>query len=60
MTGMTFFAPALTFGAITRLETLATQANRSGEVTVSGGSTVFIYLFTYLFIYLSCHSFINL
>ena len=43
MTGMTFFAPVLTFGAITRLETLATQANRSGEVTVSGGSTVFIY-----------------
>ena len=54
-----FFCSRSNFRAMTRLETLATQANRSGEVTVSGGSTVFIYLFTYLFIYLSCHSFIN-
>ena len=47
---MTFFCSRSNFWAITRLETLATQANRSGEVTVSGGSTVFIYLFIYLFI----------
>ena len=40
-----FFRSRYNFRAITRLETLATQANRSEEVTVSGGSTVFIYLF---------------
>ena len=51
-----FFCSRSNFRAITRLETLATQANGSGEVTVRGGSTVFIYLFIYLFI----HSFINL
>ena len=44
---MTFFCPRSNFRAMTRLETLATQASRSGEVTVSGGSTVFIYLFTH-------------
>ena len=49
-----FFRSRSNFRAITRMETLATQANRSGEVTVSGDSTV------YLFIYLFIHSFINL
>ena len=49
-----FFRSRSNFRAITRMETLATQANRSGEVTVSGGSTV--YLFIYLFIYLFTHS----
>ena len=44
---------------MTRLETLATQANRSGEVTVKGDSTVFIffYLFIDLLIYLSIYLF---
>ena len=44
------------FRAITRLETLATQANRSGEMTVKGDSTVFIF-FIYLLIYLSIYLF---
>ena len=53
--GMTFFffRSRSNFRAITRMETLATQASRSGEVTVSGGSTV--YLFIYLFIYSLIH-----
>ena len=54
-----FFCSRSNFRAITRLETLATQANRSGEVTVSGGSTVFIYLFIYLLIYLFILSLIH-
>ena len=48
---------------MTRLETLATQADRSGEVTVKGDSTVFIFfiyllidLFIDLSIYLFTHS----
>ena len=66
MMGMTFFFRSRSnFRAITRLETLATQANRSGEVTgiVEVRLYLFIYLFTvfiYLFIYLFIHSFINL
>ena len=50
-----FFCSRSNFRAITRLETLATQANGSGEVTVRGGSTVFIYLFIYLFTHSSTY-----
>ena len=47
---------------MTRLETLATQANRSGEVAVKGDSNVFIffiYLLIYLLIYLFIYSLIH-
>ena len=59
-----FFRSRSNFRAITRLETLATQVNRSGEVTgiVEVRLYLFIYLFTvfiYLFIYLFIYSLIH-